>query len=176
MSTSPVRWYTMVVPLGAGVSVLVAEVAIASDAAWMGEALSSAWFPLIVAAPVVTFIASRRARLPWTSGVVAWSLLLFQAAVSVAALSGIVFGTFGTESRADELMFFVIVPPLVALLVATVFAPGLSGVGRIASVALVVLAVPAVLLSTSDGGPGLIVAVVAIGGLLVIVDAIGRPT
>jgi hypothetical protein len=174
VSGSPIHWFTVAVPLAAGVLVLTGEVAIARDVASIGEVLSSTWVLLITAAPIVTVLGSRRAKLSWKTGLVAWSLLLYQAAVSIAALTGIAFRTFGTESRADELMFFVTIPPLIALLLAAALAPGLSRRARVASGGLVVLAIPAVLFSTSDGGPGLLLAIVSIGGLLVIIDTIGR--
>jgi hypothetical protein len=94
--------------------------------------------------------------------------------VSIAALSGTPLGTFGTDSRADELIFFLVIPPLIAMLLAVALAPDLSGRARVASGGFVVLAIPAILLSTSDGGPGLLIAIVATGGVLAIVDSIGR--
>lgn len=176
VSGTPFRWFTILLPAIGGVLVLIGEIAIALDAPSIGDAPSSLGLLLVIAVPVVTAIAARKEGLRWKAGSVAWSLLLWQASISMAGLSGIPFGTFGEESRADEAVFYAIVPPLVALLVGAISAPELHRVARVAAGGLVLLAIPGVLFSTSDGGPGLLLAIFALGGLLVIVDAIGRPS
>ena len=176
VSGAPVRWFTIFLPITGGIFVLIGELATAMDQAAVGEAPSSLALLLMFAAPLVTAIAAHKKKMQWKSGLAAWSLLLYQAAVSIAGLSGILFGTYGDESRADELVFVAVIPPLIALLVATAAAPDLTTRARLSAGVLVLIAVPSVFLSTSDGGPGLLLAIFVFGCLLLIVDAIGRST
>lgn len=170
----PFRWFTTLVPITGGLLVLIGEVAIASGRPEVGETPSSFGFLLIVVIVIMTPVAASKRQMRWKSGLTAWSLLLHQAAISLAGLSGIVFGTYGDESRADELVFFGVIPPLLALLVAAAVAPGQARTQRLVAVMLGLIAVPAVLFSTSDGGPGLLLAIAVFAGLMVVVDAIGR--
>ena len=174
VSGSPIRWFTTLLPLIGGVLLLIGEIATALDRSEMGETPSSVGFLLMLGVPVLTPIVAQRKKRRWKSGLTAWSLLLYQATLSIAGLSGLVFGTYGDESRADEIVFVAIIPPLLALLVATAAAPSLATRARLTAAGLILIAIPAVFLSTSDGGPGLLAAVAAFGGLVVIVDAIGR--
>lgn len=170
----PIRWFTTLLPVTGGILVLIGEVATAMDRSEVGEVPSSFGVLLILGVPVVTTVVANKKKMRWKSGLTAWSLLLYQVSVSIAGLSGILFGTYGDESRADELVFVAIIPPLMAILVATTFGPGLTTIARVVAAVLVLISITAVLFSTSDGGPGLLLAVGAFGALFVIVDAIGR--
>ena len=174
VSGSPLHWFTILLPVSGGVLILLGEIAIATGRSELGETPSTYGFLFMFGAPVLTTLMARRNGFRWKSGLAAWSLLLYQATISLAGLSGIPFGTYGDESRADEMVFYAIVPPLLALLVAIAAAPRLATSARLTAGGLVLMAVPAVFLSTSDGGPGLLAAVAAFGGLVLIVDAVGR--
>lgn len=170
MSGPPTVWFTAAVPCAVALIATATEALHANGYVFDTSAISLLLVPVSL---VVTFAGARRAGRRWTSGAWAWSLVLFHLGVSVGALAGIPLGTFGSETRSDELLLWGGVLPLGAIAVALPFAPRTPWQARLAGPVLVAAVVPATLV-TGTAVAGVVVITLLVATTMAVGSLPGR--